>query len=265
MEDWRSYDSVAETYARIHAPRLIEPARDLVELSGVAAGQRVLDVGTGTGVAAAAAASAGGLVVGIDEAHGMLIEARSAEPGLHLAAAEVIDLPFRDGSFDAVLANFVIAHFARYQTALHDMLRVLRPGGRLGVTAWSDGEDDLTRTWLELVYTVVPREVLQPAMDERLPWRERFRDRAAVEDVLMTAGLRQVRTQIRTYRFRYSLDEYVEGLGTWATGRFVRSMLGESGFASFLERARAVFAERFSDPVSDRREVLFAVGLRAER
>jgi hypothetical protein len=102
-------------------------------------------------------------------------------------------------------------------------------------------------------------------MDERLPWRERFRDRAAVEDVLMTAGLRQVRTQIRTYRFRYSLDEYVEGLGTWATGRFVRSMLGESGFASFLERARAVFAERFSDPVSDRREVLFAVGVRAER
>jgi SAM-dependent methyltransferase len=176
-----------------------------------------------------------------------------------------IDLPFRDGTFDAVLANFVIAHFTKYQTALHDMLRVLRPGGRLGVTAWSDGQDDLTRTWLELVHSVVPREVLQPAMDERLPWRDRFRDRAALEETLMAAGVRQVRTEVRTYRFRYALDEYVEGLGTWATGRFVRSMLGEAGFTSFLERARAVFAERFSDPVNDRRDVLFAVGARSER
>jgi len=260
MDDWRSYDSVAETYARIHAPRLAEPARDLVALAGVGPGLRVLDVGTGTGVAAAAAAEAGGRVVGIDEAHGMLLAARAADDGLRLAAAQVIDLPFRDGTFDAVLANFVIAHFAKYQTALFDMLRVLRPGGRLGVTAWSDGEDELTRTWLELVQTVVPREVLQPAMDERLPWRERFRSRAAVEEVLMQAGVRQVRTEVRTYRFRYPLDEYVEGLGTWATGRFVRSMLGEAGFASFLQRVRGVFAERFSDPVNDRRDVLFATG-----
>jgi ubiquinone/menaquinone biosynthesis C-methylase UbiE len=262
MDDWRSYDSVAETYARIHAPRLAEPARDLVAITGVSGGQRVLDVGTGTGVAATAAAAAGGHVVGIDEAQGMLVQARAADGGLRLAAAGVIDLPFRNGTFDTVLANFVIAHFTKYQTALHDMLRVLRPGGRLGVTAWSDGQDDLTRTWLELVETVVPREVLQPAMDERLPWRDRFRDRAALEETLMAAGVRQVRTEVRTYRFRYALDEYVEGLGTWATGRFVRSMLGESGWNAFLERARVAFAERFADPLNDRRDVLFATGVK---
>jgi ubiquinone/menaquinone biosynthesis C-methylase UbiE len=260
MNDWRSYDEVAETYARIHAPRLAEPARDLVELAGVRTGHRVLDVGTGTGVAAAAAETAGGRVIGIDEAHGMLVAARAVDGGLRLAAAEVIDLPFRDGAFDAVLANFVIAHFTRYQTALADMLRVLRPGGRIAVTAWSDGQDDLTRTWLELVESVVPREVLQPAMDERLPWRDRFRSRAAVEEVLMEAGVRRVRTEVRTYRFRYALDEYVEGLGTWATGRFVRSMLGDAAWTAFLERVRATFVERFADPVNDRREVLFATG-----
>jgi SAM-dependent methyltransferase len=260
MDDWRSYDSVAETYARIHAPRLAEPAHDLVELTGVGDGQRVLDVGTGTGVAAIAAAEAGANVVGVDESFGMLTVAREDDGGLPFAAAEVIDLPFRDGSFDAVLANFVIAHFTKYQTAFHDMLRVLRPGGRIGMTAWSDGEDDLTRAWLEMVETVVPREVLQPAIDERLPWRDRFRDRAVLEEVLMAAGVRQVRTEVRTYRFVYPLDEYVEGLGTWATGRFVRSMLGEAGFASFLQRVRASFAERFADPVNDRRDVLFATG-----
>lgn len=260
MNDWRSYDSVAETYARIHAPRLAEPARDLVALTQISAGARVLDVGTGTGVAAIAAAQAGGAVVGIDEALGMLVVARTADGTIGLAAAEAIDLPFGNGVFDAVLANFVIAHFARYTTALWDMLRVLRPGGRMGLTAWADGMDDLQRTWLELVGSVVPPEVLEPAMDERLPWRERFRERQPLEEALIEAGLRRVRTEVRRYRFRYPLDEYVEGLGTWATGRFVRSMLGEEEFASFTARARSVFAERFADPVNDFREVLFATG-----
>jgi hypothetical protein len=69
-----------------------------------------------------------------------------------------------------------------------------------------------------------------------------------------------VRIEKRQYRFRYTLDEYVEGLGTWAVGRFVRSMLGEEGWASLLQRVRAAFAERFADPVLDFRDVLLAVG-----
>ena len=76
----------------------------------------------------------------------------------------------------------------------------------------------------------------------------------------MDAGLRHIRTEQRQYRFQYTLDEYVDGLGTWATGRFVRSMLGPSGWEEFRARARATFADRFSDPVNDFREVLFAVG-----
>jgi len=260
--DWRSYDSVAETYERIHAPRLAEPARDLVALAGVEPGAKVLDVGTGTGVAGFAAAGAGAAVTGIDEAFGMLVAARRAngDGDLRLAAAIAIDLPFRNGAFDAVLASFVIAHFTKYKTALHEMLRVLRPGGRLALTAWADTPDDLQRTWLELVESVIPREVLNSAMDERLPWRERFRQRQPLEEALMDAGLRQVRTEVRQYRFQYALDEYVEGLGTWATGRLVRSMLGDSGFDAFRQRARAVFAERFADPVNDFRDVMFATG-----
>jgi ubiquinone/menaquinone biosynthesis C-methylase UbiE len=260
MDDWRSYDSVAEVYARIHAPRLAEPARDLVELTGIGAGSRVLDVGTGTGVAAFAAAGKGANVVGIDEAPGMLRVARSLNGSLPVATALAIDLPFPDGAFDALLANFVLAHFTKYKTALFDMKRVLRREGRLGLTAWADAEDDLARTWLELVGTVVPPEVLQSAMDERLPWRERFRQRLPLEEALMEAGIRHVRTEVRRYRFQYSLDDYVEGLSTWATGRFVRYMLGESGFADFLRRVRVEFGERFADPVNDFREVLFATG-----
>lgn len=260
--DWRSYDDVAETYERIHAPRLAEPARDLVTLAQIEPGARVLDVGTGTGVAAEAALAAGASVVGIDESLGMLRVARGSRPDLHLAAAQAIDLPFAGGAFDAVIGNFVIAHFTKYETALHELLRVLRPGGRMAFTAWADSLDELTRTWMELVEGVVPRAILTPAMDQRLPWRDRFRDREGLQEAVMDAGLRTVRTEVRRYRFRYGLDEYVEGLTTWATGRFVRSMLGERAFANLLQRARTVFAERFSDPVNDFREVVFAVGVK---
>lgn len=263
MDDWRSYDTVAELYEAIHAPRLAEPAVDLVRLAGAAPGSRVLDVGTGTGVAAAAAQEAGAAVVGLDEALGMLRVARSRRPSLPLTAGRAIDLPFRDGAFDAVVANFVVSHFTKYETALHDMARVLRPGGTMAVSAWADGDDELTRTWLELVESVVPRRVLQSSIAKALPWRDRFSDRRALQEALMETGLRRVRTEVRRYRFVYGLEEYVEGLGTWTTGRFVRSMLGEAGFRSFLDRAKATFAERFADPVNDFRDVAFAVGTRS--
>jgi ubiquinone/menaquinone biosynthesis C-methylase UbiE len=262
MQDWRRYDDIAETYERVHAPRIAEPARDLVAFADVQSGRRVLDVGTGTGVAGAAASGAGGDVVGVDPSLGMLRVARVRRPALPVAAAEAIDLPFRDGTFEIVVGNFVLAHFTKYQTALHDLVRVVRSGGRIALSAWADPEDDLNRTWLELVHAVVPREVLEPALAQAIPWRERFRDRGAIEEALLDAGLRHVRTEVRPYRFRFTLEEYVDGLTTWATGRFVRSMLGDAGVSAFLERVRGVFAERFADPVNDFREVMFAVGVK---
>jgi ubiquinone/menaquinone biosynthesis C-methylase UbiE len=263
VADWRSYDAVAETYERIHARRFRDPAQDLVAMASPGPGARVLDVGTGTGVAAEIAAETvggTGAVVGIDASIGMLAVARRVRPQIRLVAAEVIDLPFHNSTFDLAVGNFVLAHFTKYQTALYDILRVLRGGGTVAVTTWADGPDDLQNAWREIVETAVPREMLDPALAQAAPWHERFRQRAAVEEALIDAGLRHVRTEVRRYRFVYGLDEYLEGLGTWATGRFVRGMLGEQAWQALLEQARATFAARFADPVNDFREVLLAVG-----
>lgn len=262
MSDWRSYDGVAEAYERVHAPRMAEPARDLVGLAvqaGTAA--RVLDVGTGTGVTAAAAEATApdGLVVGVDASGGMLAVASRVRPGLRLAAAEAINLPFRDATFDVVTSSFVITHFARYETALFDMVRVLRPGGRLAVSTWGDGTDDLQTTWRSLVEGVVPREMLTGALGQAIPWEERFADPARLEQALRNAGLRSVRVVRREYRFRYTIDEYLAGRETSASGRLAKDMLGEPGWASFRERAHTAFAKRFADPLNDFRDVLIAV------
>ncbi len=263
MNDWRSYDGVAETYERVHADHMALPARDLVALAEPPAGARVLDVGTGTGVALAAALDAlggEGIAVGVDLALGMLREGHRARPALRLSAADAVDLPFRDRAFDLVTANFVIHHFQDPRGALFDMLRVLKPGGRLAVSTWTDGKDDLTDTWRELLLEVVEEELLDDVMGQAVPGRDRFADREKLEETLLDAGLRHVRTDKREYRFDYALDDFVEGMGTISSGRFAREMLGPEGWPSFMERARSVYRERFADPLNDFESVWLAVG-----
>ena len=95
--------------------------------------------------------------MGIDPSIGMLEVGRRDRPSIVVVAAQAIDLPFRDGTFDAVTGNFVLSHFRRPETALFDMMRVLKPGGRVALTSWSDVKDDLQDTWGELVGDVVPK------------------------------------------------------------------------------------------------------------
>lgn len=260
MGDWRSYDAVADVYGRVHAPRFAEAARDLVGELLVGADDRVLDVGAGTGVGASAAAESGARAVGIDRSVPMLSTGLRGRPELRLLAAEVVDLPFRDASFDVVIGNFVLAHFAKVDTALFDIVRVLRPGGRVGFTSWADGDDAFQEAWLELVERVVPREMLEPAYGAAAPGHDRYKHPDAVEEVLRDAGFRHIRAQRRRYRWTYPREELVEGLGTWAVGRFVHQMLGEDGWSSLMERAQATFADRFPDPLNDFRDVILAVG-----
>ena len=262
MEDWRSYDDVAATYERVHAPRFAEPARDLLALAGVTAGQRVLDVGTGTGVAARVAAELGADAVGVDASIEMLRVGRSAHPELRLAGAEAIDLPFTNGTFDAVVGTFVLAHFARVDTALFDIVRVTRPGGTVAFTSWADARDAFGDTWLELVTDVVPKELLEPSVARAIPNHDRFTRRATVEEALHDAGLRHVRTEPTTYEWSYPLDDYLDGLEVWAAGRFAKEMLGPEAWTAFRARARSTFADRFPDPLHDRRDVLLAIGVK---
>lgn len=264
VPDWRSFDAVAETYARVRAPWHEPPAADLVAEVGPPAGGRVLDVGTGTGVAARAALAAlgpDGIVVGIDPSMGMLRRARVQ--GLSGAvAARAVDLPFRDGTFDAVMANFVIAFFTRYDTGLFDMVRVLRSGGKLGVTAWAGRDDEFTRTWKEVAEAFATKDMLRDAARKAVPWEERFSDPNRLEETLRDATLRNVEVQRRQYRYTASIDDYLAGRESSALGRFLRDMLGDTLWERFRERATEEFRRRFSDPIGDTNDVLIAVGVK---
>lgn len=136
--------SAAEIYEEFFLPALFDqwPAR-LLEAAGVGSGDRVLDVGCGTGVLARAALSLvgdGGQVVGVDPNEGMLSVARRT-PGIVWKQGVAEDLAFADATFDHVVSQFVLMFVEDSQAAVHEMARVLVPGGHLAVATWASLED----------------------------------------------------------------------------------------------------------------------------
>ena len=261
LDDWRSYDDVADLYERTRAPIHEAPARDLVSRIEPPEGGRFLDVGTGTGVAAQAARAAvgsEGLVVGIDPSVEMLRRARRR--GVLTVAGEAIDLPFADGTFHAVSASFVIFLFQRYETGLFDMVRVLRPGGRLGVTTWANRNDEFAKTWRDTAESFTGPQLLRDAVARAAPWEERFSRPEALEQALRDAGLRPVEVERRQYRHTVAVEDYLQGRETSAMGRYLRATLGEALWDRFRERTREEFRRRFPDPLGDTSDVLIAVG-----
>jgi 2-polyprenyl-3-methyl-5-hydroxy-6-metoxy-1,4-benzoquinol methylase len=104
--------------------------------AGVANGLQVLDVGSGPGELAAAAASLGADTVGIDVAPSMVRRAALANPSIPFRVGSFEAIPAGEGTFDAVVGNFVLNHVGRPSAALAEARRVLRPGGWLALSSW---------------------------------------------------------------------------------------------------------------------------------
>lgn len=134
LHDASSYDGVTQSYDRFTERFTTPLAHRIVEIAGVRSTDRLLDVATGTGVVARAARKAGA-VVGADLSTGMLKKARenAAAEGLNLefVEADAEALQFAEKSFDVVLSLFGLMHFPHPETAVAEMFRVLKPGGRV--------------------------------------------------------------------------------------------------------------------------------------
>ena len=136
-----SYDHdnprLAETYHRISEPQL-EGGKRLVEKLGIERGGRVLDVGCGTGRLArwiAEMVGPEGEVAGIDPLADRIAIARQDNDGIRFEVGSAEDLGrFADGSFDRVCLNAVFHWIEDKPRALAEVWRVLRPGGRVGIT-----------------------------------------------------------------------------------------------------------------------------------
>ena len=157
----RARDLVARLEHRAKAADEIAARDAYLDLLAIVAGERVLDVGCGSGAVTreiARRVGSGGVVVGLDPSPALLAVARelAKDAGvgdrIEFREGDALRLPFSDGSFDAVVCVTVLSHVPRGEAAIPEFVRVLRPGGRLGVfdfdgdmTAFTHPDRPLTR------------------------------------------------------------------------------------------------------------------------
>jgi demethylmenaquinone methyltransferase/2-methoxy-6-polyprenyl-1,4-benzoquinol methylase len=113
---------------------------------GLRPGERVLDVGAGTGVSTEELRRSGAFAVGADISLGMLRAGRRVRPDVPLLAGDALELPFADGTFDAVTISFALRNVVDTDAALRELARVTRPGGRLVVCEFSHPTNAAFRT-----------------------------------------------------------------------------------------------------------------------
>jgi ubiquinone/menaquinone biosynthesis C-methylase UbiE len=228
----------------------------------VKAGDRILDVGTGTGALARAAAERAGptgFVVGVDRAEAML-RAADLRDAVRRLVAEAPGLPFIDDAFDLVSASFVLAHCRSYASTLTGMVRVCRPGGRIGISAWGPMPNEPARLWKEIVNQYVDADQLQQAFRAVVPWEEWFQVASHVEQALCDAGLTAVRSARREYTIEVAPTDYVSMKRAGVEGRLIRRMAGELAWDAFTRHIDAEFRQRFPHVVTFVRDVNFGIG-----
>jgi SAM-dependent methyltransferase len=158
---WASGD-----YAKLVA-ELVSPLGPLlVQATGTGPGDRVLDVAAGTGNVSIPAAQTGASVIASDLCPELMEQGRkvAAERGVDLEwrEANAHELPFGDDEFDVVMSCIGVMFAPFHQLAAGELVRVCKPGGRIGLISWTP-EGHLGQLWAAMKpYAPAPPPGAQP-------------------------------------------------------------------------------------------------------
>lgn len=182
----------------------------LAEACDLRCDEQVLDVAAGNGNATLAAARRGARVTSTDYV-GALLErgaerARAERLEVQFQTADAEALPFADASFDAVLSTFGVMFAPNHAQAADEMLRVCRPGGRIGLANWTP------EGFIGQLFKTLGRHLPPPAGLQPPPlWGQ-----AAHLQALFGAGAARIDVTLRDFMFRYrSAAHFVDVFRRW--------------------------------------------------
>jgi ubiquinone/menaquinone biosynthesis C-methylase UbiE len=173
----------------------------LCEAVDLRAGERVLDVAAGNGNATLAAARRFADVVSTDYVAALLERGRERARADRLPVtfleADAEDLPFESGSFDVVLSSFGVMFVADHERAASELVRVCRPGGRIGLANWTP------ESFIGRLFKLIGRYV-PPPLGGRSP--ALWGTKAYLGDLVGEHAA--VAAESRTFAFRYRSPEH---------------------------------------------------------
>lgn len=203
----RCADDYVDTFAGLTGetvPLLSEAAR-------IQPGSQVLEIGSGPGHVADRLVQAGAIVTGVDFSPKMVEVAQSKYPEIAFRQADAEQLPFEAGSFDAVVANFVVHHLARPEKVFREVYRVLKPGGRFAFAVWGVPEEQSS-------IGAFFGAVMAHYDLEELPHGPLFgvTERSVFEPLLTQAALEDCQLSIHDVTWKAdSLDPILKGFWDW--------------------------------------------------
>ena len=213
---------------------------------GVVAGERVLDVAAGTRNAAVHAAQAGGVVTALDLTP-ELFEAgrrRADEAGVQIEWVEgdAEQLPFADESFDVVLSTFGVMFAPRHAVAAREMLRVLRPGGRIGLATWTpDG------TVADMFRAMAAELPPSPLAEPPLAWGDPVRVRELLGGAALESTVEQLTIDPEVDDDTV-VDFYLDSFGPLVMARRVLEPQGR--WESLASRMRPILQRLVREPAT---------------
>jgi ubiquinone/menaquinone biosynthesis C-methylase UbiE len=222
-----SWAGKAAAFERSFAALCGYPAGDLLDAVGPLDARTLLDVGTGTGTVAVLAAERGALTVGVDQDAGMLALARAKAKTAVFGIDTLPDLHWRDEAFDAVVANFVVNHVGDPRSAVAELARVAKPGGRVAVTIWPHPKSPV----LAVLDQMVVESAVEASPAGGLPEHLDFaRDEEGLAGILTEAGLADVTVTRISWIHRTTFDDLWAGMvgGVTSIGALVVSQSPET-------------------------------------
>ncbi|MBN1955050.1 MAG: methyltransferase domain-containing protein [Anaerolineae bacterium] len=230
----------------------MQATRQLIELCRIRSGQYVLDVGCGVGATPHYLARAIDCrVVGVDLLEAMIAQARArttaagVQNRVKFAVADVRNLPFAAGLFDAVIAESVLVFFDDKREVIGECARVTRRGGYVGITEMTwlgppapEAVEYYRRVvyadalqageWIELLQQVGLEDVTGNAQRVNIPQESRGRfERYGCRGIMQVL----LRTLVTLYRDR-TAREFMQDV----TGSLPKDMMRDMGYGVYAGR-----------------------------